>query len=95
MSKFQTKKFFSIMLFVMLFFVLTKAARKRQGFIGLGQPCNDVSDDRNCDTNICRVKGEDTHRCQVSDERDVEDYCRIGEACKSGECHDGLCRLQL
>ncbi|RIB28243.1 hypothetical protein C2G38_2059909 [Gigaspora rosea] len=94
MSKFQTKKFFSIMLFVMLFFVLTKAVRKRkEGSIGQGQFCNNEFDDYKCVTSICRIKGEDTHKCQVSDERDIGDHCIIGDACKNGECHGGLCTI--
>ncbi|CAG8460087.1 hypothetical protein C2G38_2027862 [Gigaspora rosea] len=85
MSKFQTKKFFSIMLFVMLFFVLTNAVRndlkKRQTSIGLGQPCHDQNDDSECVTKICRIKGEDIHKCQLTDQRVEGEPCLTEDAC--------------
>ncbi|RIB25018.1 hypothetical protein C2G38_2031448 [Gigaspora rosea] len=111
MSKFLTKKFFSIMLFVMLFFVLTNAVRndlkKRQALVQ-GQPCNDprcdklctdsmcvtLCNDSLCDTGICRIKGEDTHKCQITDQRDEGEPClQNGNACKVGlSCQSNICR---
>ncbi|RIB02334.1 hypothetical protein C2G38_2228105 [Gigaspora rosea] len=91
MSKFQTKTGFSIILFVILFFVLTNAVsinlKKRQdfsSFFGQGHNCTDENDDLKCITLICRIKGEDTHKCQISDERDVGETCLSDEACKAG-----------
>ncbi|RIB12796.1 hypothetical protein C2G38_2100055 [Gigaspora rosea] len=97
MSKFQTTKVFSIMLFVMLFFVLTNAVRNdlKKRSLGQGQHCTDSNDDLLCETQICRIKGEDTHKCQVSDERDVGDVCGKDEACKGDlicDEEDGTCQ---
>ncbi|RIB28857.1 hypothetical protein C2G38_2156823 [Gigaspora rosea] len=86
MSKFQTKNLFSIVLFVMLFLVLTNA--DCSGFdtrlLIRGQPCSkSIIDDGNCYTEICRIKGEDTGKCQLTDEQDVGDDCLVDAACKT------------
>ncbi|RIB25741.1 hypothetical protein C2G38_2066789 [Gigaspora rosea] len=94
MSKFQV---FSIILFVMLFSsFLTNAVKNdlKKRSLAQGQRCTNEVDDTLCDTQICRIKGEDTYKCQVSDERDVGDVCVIDEACKSNSiCDDeyGTC----
>ncbi|KAF0449616.1 hypothetical protein F8M41_002492 [Gigaspora margarita] len=87
MSKFQTKKFFSIMIFVMLFFVLTNAVRndlkKRQASLGQGKHCTDANDDSKCVTKICRIKGVDTQKCQLTDQRVEGEPCLTDDACNS------------
>ncbi|RIB22892.1 hypothetical protein C2G38_2074367 [Gigaspora rosea] len=86
MSKFQTKMGFSIMLFVILFFVLTNAVsnglKRRQ--LSQGSKCTGETDDANCDTFICRVKDKDSFKCQLTDTREEGDKCLIDDACKSG-----------
>ncbi|KAF0539798.1 hypothetical protein F8M41_006742 [Gigaspora margarita] len=87
MPQLQTKMFFSIMLFVMLFFVLTNAVRndlKKRQLLDQGQPCKNEYDDLHCTTLICHIKGEDIHKCQLTDERDVGITCVVSEACKTG-----------
>ncbi|CAG8644119.1 3447_t:CDS:1 [Gigaspora rosea] len=92
------------MLFVMLFFVFTNAVsinlkKRNDPFpsitpIAQGQPCGGVGDDGLCATGICRIKAEDTGKCQISDEREIDEPCPLTAACKAGlECgKDGFCQ---
>ncbi|CAG8810036.1 20166_t:CDS:1, partial [Gigaspora rosea] len=68
--------------------------KKRQDPIVQGQPCSGVGDDAFCATGICRIKGEDTGKCQISDEREIGDPCPSTAACKAGlECgQEGFCQ---
>ncbi|CAG8647316.1 6129_t:CDS:1, partial [Gigaspora rosea] len=56
--------------------------KKRQTSLGQGQHCTGANDDSKCDTQICRIKGEDTYKCQLTDERGEGENCINNYACK-------------
>ncbi|CAG8820816.1 44805_t:CDS:1, partial [Gigaspora margarita] len=56
--------------------------KKRQTSLGQGEHCTGANDDSKCGTKICRIRGVDTQKCQLTDLRVAGEPCLAQGACQ-------------